>query len=136
MAENTAFYDGGVDITCHASAAVAIARFVKITGDRRPGGPAGISDAANGDGLVVAAQCVAGDKAFGVSNKDAAINGRFDAMRAPKVVPVEAGAVIAAGQEVQSDANGRAIPLAAGKANGYCLSGAVNLGIAQIALYA
>jgi hypothetical protein len=48
---------------------------------------------------------------------------------------VVCGATITAGQEVQSDANGAAIPLAAGKANGIAMTGAAAAADAEIKLY-
>jgi hypothetical protein len=80
----------------------------------------------SGGNLPQVAQCVAGDRAFGVAGFDGANAGDvIPVINGPGiVVPMNAGAAITAGQEVQSDANGDAIPLAAGKSNGMALSGA------------
>lgn len=51
------------------------------------------------------------------------------------VLPIIAGAAITAGQEVQTDANGAAIPLAAGNAVGYALDSAASAADCEILLY-
>ena len=51
------------------------------------------------------------------------------------IVPVTAGAAITAGQEVQSDATGQAIPLAAGKPAGLAMSGAAAGADCQVKIY-
>ena len=51
------------------------------------------------------------------------------------IVPVTAGATLTAGQEVQTDATGQAIPFAAGVKAGYVLNGAASGADAEIALY-
>lgn len=61
--------------------------------------------------------CAAGVKALGVVEADTEAGGVAPA-NVLGVLLVEAGAVIAAGAEVQSDANGLAITKAAGVANG------------------
>jgi hypothetical protein len=64
------------------------------------------------------ALCAAGGKAYGVSQIDAEMAGDPLSVGVTGVLLVFAGASITAGQEVQSDATGRAIPLASGKPNG------------------
>lgn len=61
--------------------------------------------------------CAAGVKALGVVDADTEAGGVAPA-NVMGVILVEAGAAIAAGAEVQSDAAGRAITKAAGVANG------------------
>jgi len=125
------YYEVADRITARCSAAVTGKKFVKISGNRISG--PGLSAAGDG-GTYQVAQTVAGDKAFGVAMWDAAINTMVPVIR-EGIVPVTAGAAITAGQEVQSDANGAAIPLAAGKALGLACTGAANGADAEIALY-
>lgn len=61
--------------------------------------------------------CAAGAKALGVVETDTAADSPAPA-NLLGVILVEAGAAIAAGAEVQSDASGKAITKAAGVANG------------------
>lgn len=110
------FWDDGDEITCRVDAAangglVAGSRFVRIAGNTVDGNP-------------LVRQCAAGESAFGV----AAFDGDASGQTAPdhitvwhsraKIVAVKAGAALAAGGLVQSDANGQAIPHAAGIAVG------------------
>jgi hypothetical protein len=113
------YYKPGEDLPAAASAAITGKRFVKISGNRQSG--PGLSSTAEGSNYSVA-QCVAGDKAIGVSMYDAPLNGKIGVVR-EGVVPVTSGAAVTAGSEVQADANGKAITLAAGKANGIAMSG-------------
>lgn len=125
-------------IPAQASAAVNGKRFVKPSANRISGpmipatAQVGASDPTDG-GRIQAAQCVAGDHSIGVSSWDAAIGEGFTVI-AEGVVPVLAGAAIAVGQAVQSDANGAAIPLAAGVKLGVAVDGAANAADAQIKL--
>lgn len=141
MATNTALYDAGCDITGHAAAAITNARFLMVAATRRAGGPAGISDAAGGDGNIVVQHCTATAHAIGVSDKDAAIGGKVGVMRGSKVVPVEAAANMTAGVLVYSDATGKATPYAAQtypvRALGVCLADvtAGSGATAQVALF-
>jgi|SRR6187431_351122 len=109
----------GEDIPFHASAAVTGKRFVKISGNRQSG--PGLSATAEGSNYQMA-QAVAGDRAAGVAAWDVPINGKGNCIQ-QGIVPVTSGAAIAAGAEVQSDANGKAITLAAGKSLGICMTG-------------
>ena len=113
------YYKPGQDLPAACSAAVIGKRFLKVSGNRQSG--PGLSSTAEGSNYQVA-QCVAGDKAIGVAMYDAPINGKVGVVR-EGIVPVTSGAAVAAGVEVQSDANGKAITLAAGKANGIAMSG-------------
>lgn len=129
------FYEDGDELTGFCTAAVVAKQFVKISGPRQAGGPAGgVTDATAG-GNVSVAPAAAGDKVFGVATFDAALNTLVSIMRYNRVMPVVAGAAINAGQEVESDANGNAIPLAAGRAAGLCLDNVAAGADAQIALY-
>lgn len=128
----------GNRLPCQATAAVGGKRFVKVTGPRLSGpqipatAQVGSSDPTDG-ARIQAAQCVAGDPSIGVSSWDAAIGEGFTAI-SEGVVPVVAGAAIAAGQEVQADANGAAIPLAAGKKLGYAVDATASGADAQVKL--
>jgi hypothetical protein len=133
--EAIAYYDAGADITGHCSAAVTGKRFVKLSATRRPGGPAGISDAATGDGNVVIAPADAAGRVFGVATRDGAIGAKVDVMRAPKVVPVTALGALNAFQEVEVGAGGTAAPKAAGIPVGYVLADCANGADAQVSLY-
>lgn len=63
----------------------------------------------------------AGARAIGVSGYDGVLNEEIPVITDHSFVPVTSGAAVAAGAEVQSDAQGRAITLAAGKALGIAL---------------
>jgi hypothetical protein len=106
--EAIAYYDNGEDLSCYANgAAVTGKRFVKVNGVKRVGSQALATDALGGNIPVV--HCTAGAKALGVSTYDAADTEGVPVMRGHKVVPVESGAAMTAGQKVMSDATGRAI---------------------------
>lgn len=125
-------------VTVVATAAVGAGRFVKPSGNFQ-GGPlldlTGPTTPLVGGNLIQCAQCVAGDKAIGVALYDASGNGEpFPCAMAHFILPVVAGGAIAAGNEVQSDANGAAIVLAAGKANGIAVSAAAG-GVVYIKMY-
>src|SRR5215212_9376373 len=96
-----AFYDPGQDVTVEATAILTGGRCVAVPSGRNAGGPAGISD--TGDGLLRAGLPAANAPVFGVAQFDAAIGGRTDVMRPPKIVPIEVAAanagVIANGAE-------------------------------------
>jgi hypothetical protein len=113
MGQVVASYDPGADITCQATAALTGGRGVAIPTVRNVGGPAGIADL--GDGLLNVGLPAAGAPIFGVASHDAAIGGRVNIMRAPKVVPMEATAVaLAVGVLVMVDAAGRILLRTAG----------------------
>ena len=71
--------------------------------------------------------CAAGAKALGVTEADTEADNMAPA-NVMGVILVEAGAAIAAGAEVQSDAAGRAITKAAGVANGIAWDAATAAG--------
>jgi hypothetical protein len=124
------FKKPGEDFSGHATAAVTGARFLAISGDRTSG--PGLSSTAEGANYRVA-HCGAGLRAIGVSMYDAPINGKVGIL-AGGIVPVLAGAAITAGQEVQSDATGQAIPLAAGKSLGVAMAGAAGAAFCEVML--
>jgi hypothetical protein len=93
MAET--FKPGVIDNLVSAGA-VAFKRFVK------------------GDG----SQCGAGAKAYGISMDEVSSAGEPISIMVTGIALVEAGATVTAGQEIESDANGKGIPLDTGKSNG------------------
>ncbi len=109
---------------------------MKVTAVRSGGGlnPLG-SDVLN---LPVIQNCgTSGEAAIGVAQNDQAINLTVGVYKrgSGRVLPITCSANITAGQEVQTDATGQAIPLAAGKALGYALDSAVAGADAEIAIY-
>ncbi|MGE1004208.1 capsid cement protein [Ralstonia solanacearum] len=88
-----------------ATAALARFRFVGLTG----------------------AVCAAAAKALGTAETTADI-GEQASVNVSGILLVEAAAVIAAGAEVESDANGKAITKAAGISNGFALDAAAAAG--------
>lgn len=119
--EAIAYFDPGDDLTCQAAAAITGRRFVVPTLPKQVASQALASDGAGGNPIV--AMAGAGVKPLGVSTYDQpTIGGKIPIMRGHKVVPVEMGAAGTVGAEVQSDATGRAIPLAAGRPAGMLLN--------------
>lgn len=131
----TPYKEDGSALTFKATANVTGKRFVRFSANRT-GGPGLSTDLAN---VYQGAHCGAGLKATGVSKWDAA-NGSLGEVhsRPGMVVPVTAGGVLAAGQEVQSDANGKAIVWDGTVASAKCgqvLNGAAADADAEIRLY-
>jgi hypothetical protein len=127
-------------------------RFCKISAARVGGGLIGgtsaVSPAGPGYGTSTLStdtkdvyqviQCsVSGEAALGVCAHDLATGdvGSVFKFGIGHIVPIVAGANITAGQEVQTDATGKAIPLASGKALGYAVDSASSGADAEIALY-
>ena len=130
-------YEPGGTITAKASAAVTGKRFVKITADAEGGGFQGL-DANSDGGNIVCGPCGAGEQAFGVANHDAVLGARFGVLSTPGlVVPVLTAGAIAAGEDVMSDATGKAVAYVAGLGNhaiGVCIADAANATDAPIKL--
>lgn len=126
----------GGPITAKCGAAVTGKRFVKITAARTGGGLNAIgTDLVN---VYVVTNCtVSGEVAVGVAQNDQAINQLVGVFKRHDgwVLPVTAGADITAGQEVQTDATGKAIPLASGKALGQALDSATSGNDVEISIY-
>lgn len=102
MTDCTPLWDEGDTLTCHAAAAVIGCRFVSCTTGRTEGNPTVQHTAAGGD-------------VFGVAARDKNLGEKVMVHRSRDIIaPVEAGAALTAGQLVQSDAVGRAIPYVAG----------------------
>lgn len=100
--------------TFHTVLTISIAAAAAIASTRRFIGA---------DGNIAAA----GAKAVGTNPVTAALGEQMP-VDALGVILVEAGAAVALGAEVQGDANGRAITLAAGKSNGQALDAAAAAG--------
>jgi predicted RecA/RadA family phage recombinase len=90
-----ALYDPGQDITVTASAGATGGRCLGPPTGRNAGGPSGISD--TGDGTLICPLPTLNGEIFGVAQTDAAVGGRTDVMRPPKVVPIECSAATAVG---------------------------------------
>jgi hypothetical protein len=142
----------GDAITCEATAAVTGKRFVYVSGARTSGGigatgtvPAGqqgaglVADATVDKSAVYKAQNVgagqAAKRALGVAAFDAPIGGLFTVLR-EGILPITCGAAITAGSEVEIDAQGRVINIAAGIAVGVAMDTQATVGAdAEILLY-
>lgn len=140
------FKEPGATFTAKASAAVTGKRFVVISGDRTGGGGGGAEGSTTvGVGLSTDAENVykvktAGAKAaaVGVSGSDAAENAELKVYGRGHgtILPVTAGGAFAAGEEVEADAEGKAIKLAEGKALGQAMTKSPGAGKdAEILLY-
>lgn len=117
------FWTPGESLTCHVEAAVTGGRFVDISGPRVDGNPQISPAAPAGNAIGVAAR----DKGAGL---------KVMVFCAPgQIVPVRAGAALAAGQEVEVGAGGTAVPLAAGAAVGRAFDDAADATDCPIELY-
>lgn len=141
-------------VTGQATGAITGKRFVVISAARVGGGLTGgtsqVTTSGPGYGAntlstdvadvyQIAQASVSGSAALGVAGWDTAAGGILDKVYkcgVGHILPITAGAAITAGQEVQTDASGRAIPLAAGKALGYAVDAASGAGVdCEIVLY-
>lgn len=140
-------------VSVQATAAVTGKRFVKISGPRVGGGLTGgtsqVTTAGPGYGAntlsgdvtdvyQVTPCSVSGEASLGVAGSDLAVGGPVGKVYkhgVGHILPVRAGAAITAGQEVQTDATGQAIPLAGGKALGYAVDSAASGADCEISLY-
>lgn len=117
-------YEPGQDITGRATANVTGKRFLKISGNRGAGGN------------ISVAHADAAGKVCGVAKYDAPSGEIVGVARGnSRVVEVTAEGAIAAGADVEVGTAGRAKTIAAGKAVGYALTGAVDGADAEISLY-
>lgn len=117
-------YEPGQDITGRASANVTGKRFLKISGNR------------GAAGNIAVAHADAAGRACGVAKYDAPSGEIVGVARGnSRVVEVTAEGAIAAFAEVEVGTAGRAKTIAAGKAVGYALTGAVDGADAEISLY-
>lgn len=140
-------------VTGQATAAVTGKRFVVVSGPRIGGGIAGGSSVVTtpqiagydtttlsgdiSDVYQVAPAATSGSAVLGVAGQDIPVGqvNLIYKVGQGHILPVTAGAAITAGQEVQTDAQGRAIPLAGGKAVGYAVDSAASGADAEIVLY-
>jgi hypothetical protein len=109
------YFDNGDQITCATVSGVTGKRFVSV-GGAPVGGIGGV-------GLFRVETTGAGaGGCIGVAAYDAPANSNVSVVHEPSIiVPVTAGAGITAGNFVQSDAQGRAIPFSAGVKLGIAL---------------
>jgi hypothetical protein len=133
-----------LSITARCGAAVTGKRFVKVIGNRTGGGisvaggdPRSVLSTDVENVYVVGPCTVSGEAAVGVAKYDQAINLEVGVYKfgSGHILPVKAGANLTAGQQVQTDATGQAIPLAGGVALGYAMDVATSGLDAEIALY-
>ena len=119
------YYMPGAHVTGRCTAAVTGKRFLAVDTTQTGANafaPEGLKSSTSLVGqLVPVKHCGAGARALGVSQRDKA-NGEPIGVIMEGVVPVTSGAAVTPGQEVESDANGKAIPLNTGKAIGLALS--------------
>jgi hypothetical protein len=107
MATDTAvpFWDEAESITCHASDAVTGKRFVMLSGARVDGNPR----------VNHAAQTTNGKKPFGVSGYTVADEAKVTVYTKPGLVmPVNCVVALTAGDDVYSDATGKATNVSPG----------------------
>lgn len=99
-------FRSGQDVPAKASGTVAGGTFVKVAADK------------DTDGNYLAAKCGLGDAALGVAEYDAdvSLGSRFNIVRPGAIARVKVGAALTHGDLIQSDANGKAIPLGVGVA--------------------
>lgn len=111
MANAYAKFRAGEDPTCHAAAALTGGRFCRITGAPNAGNPTVNVPAAGG-------------RVFGVVAQDAASGSKVTVLRPGKIVQVEAGATLAAGDLVEATVTGVAIVRTTGVVAGEVVEGA------------
>lgn len=119
-------FEPGDRITATPTAAVGGKRFVAISGNQQA------------DGTYSVAPPAAGGRVLGVAGWDAPVGSKVTIIKgAGYVVPVVVGAAgLAAGTEVQVDATGAVVALAAGRAVGFLLTAAGAVGTdATVCLY-
>lgn len=119
------FKEDAQRVTCTATAAVTGKRFVAITGDKQA------------DGTYSVGPAGAGAKAFGVAAWSAPVGARVTVVviESGHIVPVRAGAALAANDSVTSNATGEAVVAAAAAgASGIVLTGAAAGADAQVLL--
>jgi|SRR3954470_21536835 hypothetical protein len=128
-------FEEGHRPTAAAAAAVVAGKFVKIGADLQASPILNVATPLVGGNLAQVVQCVAGDRAIGISGWDApTIGDVLPVICLPLIVPMIAGAAVTFGNEVQSDAAGNPIPLAAGKSNGIALNSAAGGATVWVAL--
>lgn len=131
-------FEPGSRVTAAITAPVNSGTFVRPSASFQGGPPLSLNSALTGGNLMQVATCGAGQRAFGVAVTDGAL--ATDVIPVicghDTVIPMIAGAAIAIGVELESDATGRAVTLAAGRANGMAVSTASIAGaIVYVRLY-
>ncbi|ORL83908.1 capsid cement protein [Prescottella equi] len=122
--ENIGVYEPGQDISGRASTAITGKRFLKISGNR------------GAAGNIAIAHADAGGRVCGVSGRDAAAGKLVDVKRGKdRVTFVTAGGALAAFEEVEVGADGKAVKKASGVAVGYAVTAAASGTDAEISLY-
>lgn len=119
------FKEDAERVTCTPSAAVTGKTLVAISGDRQA------------DGTYTIAPAGAGAKVFGVAGWDCPVGGKVTVVTIPSghVVPVTAGAALAAGDSITPGAGGTAVVAAGGaRACGIVLTGAADGADAMVQL--
>src|SRR5580765_1435351 len=130
------FFEPGQHLTATAKAAITGKRCVQIAGDRA-GGPGftGVESRLYTVGMPNTAGALgAGKRIFGVAGYDTPIGGDVKVIRGG-IVPIKSGAAINAGVEVEVDANGQVITLAAGTPIGLAVAACASGADAEILLY-
>lgn len=140
------YYEPSATFTAKASGAVTGKRFVKPSANRTGGGGEGAAGATtigvglstDLENLPVLKRTGAKEAAAGVAGSDAADKGEFKVYGRGHGtrLPITAGAEVKAGEEVMSDAEGRAVAVSSGVALGLCINGVTEAGKdAEILLY-
>lgn len=117
------YYEPGGEFTVRCTAAVFGKRFLMVdAADAAPWAPEGLKSTASAN-VVPAKQATAGAKVIGVAQRDAQSGSLVTTMAVPgMVVPVTSSAAVNPGDEVQSDAVGKAVVVSTGKPAGIALS--------------
>lgn len=112
------YFEPGDRITGTPTASVSGKRFVAISGNQQA------------DGTYSVAPPAAGGRVLGVAAWDAPIGGKVTIIKGSGyIVPVVTGAAgLAAGAEVQVDATGAVVALAAGRAVGFLMTAGGGIG--------
>lgn len=120
--ENVGVYEPGRDISGRAKTAVVGKRFLAIAGDRDSGN-------------ISVGHATAGERACGVSKYDAAVGDIVGVARGnSRVTYVTAGGALAAGDDVEVGADGKAVKHESGVAVGYAVTAAASGADAEISL--
>lgn len=139
-----ALFEPADDLTAAVTAAVTSGKFVKIGGAFQ-GGP--LLDVSTPTGpitkgnLMQVTQCVAGEKAIGVTKWDTvAADDVVGLFSGGQIVPMTAGGTITAGNKVMSDASGNPVAWTsaaseANNANGVAVSSATNGTVVYVKLF-
>lgn len=125
-------YEPGKDLTAEVEGtAVTGRRLLRLRGKQ---GVEAVSDDTSGGNILVshADPAVDDGRFVGVSGYDGAVGAKIKVVRGRgKVVPIESGAAVAINEEVETDAQGRVVPLGTGvglRAAGYAFRGATAAG--------